>query len=272
MPKDTAIETPSLASVLQSANRKYGKNTIGISESMEILDIERIPTGLPKLDQALGGGFVKGSISELYGPLSSGKSLISFLTIAQAQKMGLETIYFDVESAYDEFWVSKLGVNTKKLVVSQMSIGEDIIDLLCKLLDANPGVIVIDSVAAILTQNELEDDTEKLHIAPIARLLSYGLKKITAHNKNTCLIFINQLRDKITNFGAIPYTPGGKMLPYMSTIRVEVKKDSQLLTVDGKKTSDPVGQICNWKITKNKSAPPQGYGSFRYYFDAHIEE
>lgn len=259
---------PSLDSVLQSANRKYGKNTIGVSESMEVLDMERIPSGIATLDEGLGGGFPRGQMVELYGPFSSGKSLISLLTIAQAQKQGLECIYFDIENSYDEIWAKALGVDTKKLIVTQIDIGEDVVDLCCNLLDASPGVLVIDSIAAITTRSEIENSADQKFIAPLARLLSYGLKRIKHHNKNTLIILVNQLREKITNFGSIPYTPGGNPILHYPSVRMEVKKDSEFITVSGKKT-DPniIGQICNWRIMKNKTAPPRKFGSFRYLYD-----
>lgn len=271
MSEDT---TPSLRSLVQSANRKYGTNTIGTSDDLITLDIPRISTGVQKLDEALGGGFPTKSIVELYGPPSSGKSLISLLTIKQAQAKGLECVYFDIENSYDPEWAKSLGVDTKKLVVTQMGIGEDIVDLTCSLLDAHPGVIVIDSVAAITTRAELESDADQKFMAPVARLLSYGLKRILSHNKATLVIFINQLREKITNFGGIPYTPGGKTLPHMASIRVEIKKDSELITESGKKTDkNIIGQIVNYKVTKNKTAAPHKFGSFRYLYDgARLEE
>lgn len=270
----TAEPTPSLLSVVQSANKKFGKNTIGVSDRMETLQITRIPTGVARLDEGLGGGFPKGAIAELYGPPSSGKSLISLLTIVQAQKLGLDCVYFDIENSYDPEWAKSLGVDTDKLIITQMGIGEDIIDLLCNLLDAHPGVIVVDSVAAITTRSEMESEADQKFMAPVARLLSYGLKRVTAHNKQTVVIFINQLREKITNFGGIPYTPGGKMLPHMASIRMEVKRDSEFITESGKKTDKNIlGQVCNWKTTKNKTASPHKYGSFRYFYSpVKIEE
>lgn len=266
--------SPSILSVVQSANKKYGKNTIGTSENMEILDIDRIPTGITKLDTGLGGGFPRGQFVELYGPYSSGKSLISLLTIAQAQKQGLECVYFDIEGSYDEIWAESLGVDIKKLYVTQIDVGEEIVDLVCKLLDAHPGILVIDSIAAITTLSEVEKDTDSHFIAPLARLLSYGLKRIKHHNKNTLIILVNQIREKITNFGSIPYSPGGNAILHYPSVRLEVKRDTDFITESGKKLDkNIIGQVCNWRVMKNKSAPPRKFGSFRYFYEGNkIEE
>jgi recombination protein RecA len=265
---------PSLASVTQGINRKYGASTIGTTKNIPTLQLDRIATGVKGLDDALGGGFPRGQMAELYGPPSSGKSLISLLTIKNAQQKGLECVYFDVENSYDPEWAKKVGVDTDKLVVTQVDVGEDIIDLMCKILDAHPGVVVVDSIAAMTTRAELESEADQKFMAPLARLLSYGLKRVNHHNKETVIIFINQLREKITPFGGIPYRPGGKQLPHLSSIHVEVKKDSQPLTESGKKTdTNIIGQTVNYKITRNKTAIPYKFGSFRLlYENANIEE
>jgi recombination protein RecA len=270
MPKEPA---PSLTSIMQGMNRKYGANTIGSTKTMENLAIGRIKTGVSKLDEALGGGFPKGQLVEMYGQPSSGKSLISLLTVKQAQSEGLDCIYIDAENSYDPEWAKTVGVDTDKLYVTQMSVGEDVYDMIAKLLEANPGIIVLDSVAAMVTRSELEDPMDQQHMAPLARLMNVGIKKITALQQDTLIIFINQIRQNVSPYGAVFYTPGGKALLHKAAIRLEVKKDSQLITRSGKKTDpDVIGQIVDYKAMKNKTAAPYKFGSFRLLYDGAVIE
>lgn len=273
MPKTEEVIQPSLQSVLQGLNKKFGANTIGIASDMKDLAISRVPTLSAKLNEALGGGFPLGRMVELYGPEHSGKTLISLLTIKEAQTMGLDCIYLDVENSFDPAWAKQLGVDTEKIIVTQMGIAEDIVDTIAKLLEAKPGIIVVDSIAGMITRSEMEEDSDQQFMAPKARLMSRGLAKLNALNEKTLIIWVNQVRSTLAMYGAPTTTPGGKSLKHFASVRVEVKRDSQLITESGKKTdTNIIGQICNWKIVKNKTAQAYRIGSFKYLFPNIIEE
>lgn len=264
-------KTPSINRIIAQINKDFGENVIGRISDMENIQIERIPSGIPKLDEALGGGFPLRRIVELYGVPSGGKSLISMLTIVQAQKKGLDAVYVDIEDSFDPVFAEKLGVDTKKLILVQSSIGEDALDFVIRLLKARPGVVVVDSVAAIITRSEMEENIDKAFMAPKARLMSKALAKINASNENTLVIFINQLRSTMAMYGPPTTTTGGRSLPHYASIRVEVKKAEQIHK-DDKKTAEVIGQIVAFNVVKNKTAPPYKTGSFRFlYDDARVE-
>jgi len=264
--KPEETKAPSLKRVLAELNKKYGDNTIGVIGDMPTLDIKRIPIGIPDVDEALGGGFPMRRVIELYGLPSGGKSLISLLIIKSAQAQGLDCIYVDVEDSFDPVWANKIGVDVDKLVVAQSSVGEDIMDMLCKLLEAKPGVIVVDSVAAMIPRVEQEESVEKPTMALKARLMSRGLAKLTSLNDSTMIVFINQLRATLAMFGAQTTTTGGRSLGHYASIRVEVKKVDTLHEED-KKRKPVIGQIVGIKVTKNKTAPPFKNTSFKFYYD-----
>lgn len=265
-------KSPSLNRVIAEINKKHGENILGRISDMENLVMERIPTGIKKLDDALGGGFPLRRIVELYGVPSGGKSLISMLIIKEAQAKGLDCVYVDVEDSFDPIFAEKLGVNTKKLIIAQSAIGEDVMDLVCRLLDAEPGVIVVDSVAAMITRGEMEEEIDKAFMAPKARLMSKGLARINALNKKTLVVFINQLRATMAMYGPQTTTTGGRSLGHYASIRMEIKKAEQI-HLDDKKTKDVIGQIIAFNVTKNKTAPPYKIGSFKFFYeDAKIEQ
>ena len=233
---------------------------------MVALQIERIPSGVKTIDDCVGGGFPRGRIIELYGAQSGGKSLIAHLIVSQAQKKGMECIYVDAENTFSPEFAKKIGVDTDKLILTQSSIGEDTIDLVCKLLDGNPGVIVVDSVAALITTGEIEEDAEKQFMAPKARLMSRGLSKMNTLNKDTLIIFVNQLRSTMAMYGPKTTTTGGIALGHYASVRMEVKK-GDLIYKDGKKTGDVIGQTVNCYVTKNKTAQPYRRGSFQLLYE-----
>jgi recombination protein RecA len=271
--KAEEVTQPSLKSVVQGLNKRFGANTIGIASDMESLAISRVPTVSARLTEALGGGFPLGQMVELYGPEHAGKSLISLLTVKEAQTMGLECIYLDVENSFDPEWAKQLGVDTAKIVVSQIGIAEDIVDTVAKLLAAKPGIVVIDSVAAMITRSEMEEEADQQFMALKARIMSRGLAKLNALNDKTLIIWVNQIRNTLAMYGAPITTPGGNALKHFASIRVEVKRDSQLITASGNKTDkDIIGQVVNWKIVKNRTAPAFKTGSFRFLFPNVIEE
>lgn len=271
--KENTEETkPSLNRIIAQINKKAGENVIGRLGKMENVATTRIPTGVPQLDTAVGGGFPVGRMVELYGLPSSGKSLIAQLVMAQAQKMGGECVYVDAEGTFDPVFAKTLGVNTDDLVLVQMGIGEDILDSMCELLKAEPMVMVVDSIGAMITRDESEESVEKVFMAPKARLLSKGMPKLVALNKKTLIIFINQLRKNITMFGGGGNTTmGGMALGFYASVRAEVKRDRELLYEGGKKSGEVIGQIVQFNITKNKTSQPYKTGSFKFYFDGHIE-
>lgn len=263
---------PSLNRIILEINKKAGEQVIGKLGDFPSMNIKRLPTGIKSLDEALGGGFPMKRVVELYGLPSGGKSLISLLVIKSAQAQNLDCVYVDVEDSFDPVWAEKLGVDTKKLVVAQSSVGEDIMDMLCKILEAEPAVIVIDSVAAMIPRVEQEESVEKVTMALKARLMSRGLAKLTSLNKGTMIIFINQLRATLAMWGPQTTTTGGRSLGHYASIRMEVKKGDQLHE-DDKKTKPVIGQMVSFNVTKNKTAPPYQPGSFKFYYeDCRIEE
>ena len=271
---DTKKEfSPSLKKVIAEINKKYEENIIGRISDMKNITAERIPSGIKNLDEAVGGGFPMRRMVELYGIPSSGKSLVAMKIIAEAQKMGKECIYMDVEDAFDPVFAKTLSVDINQLVLVQSSVGEPTLDILCQLLPSKPGVIVIDSVAALVTLAEMEEESfEKQFMAPKARLLSRGLAKINALNQGTLIIFINQLRSTMAMYGPPTTVTGGRALGHYASIRLEIKK-TELLYEDDKKTKPVIGQIVGYKVTKNKTAPPFKTGSFKFFYeDGHIKE
>jgi len=263
---------PSLKRIAAEINKKFGSNIIGTMKDMSSIKTERFSSGIKKMDDAIGGGYPTRRIVELYGVPSGGKSLISLLIIASAQKKKRECVYIDVEDSFDPAFATKLGVNMDDLIIMQSSIGESTLETVCSLLAAEPGVIVIDSVAAMITQGEMDEGLEKAFMAPKARLMSKALAKINALNKDTLIIFINQLRSTLTMYGPPTTTTGGRSLAHYASIRVEVKKADKIFFED-KKTKPVIGQVVAFNVTKNKTAIPFRTGSFKFFYeDGHIEE
>ena len=250
-----------LNKIINEINKKFGPNTIGTVAEMQTLKVERIPTGSIYLDWALGGGWPLGRSVELYGPYSSGKSLISLKTVAEAQKKGLKCVFIDAESSFDPEFAKLLGVNVDDLIVSQLSVGEDTFDIVATLLQADVSVIVIDSVASIIPKSELEDSMEQQTMGLAARMMSKALRKITALNTKTLIIFINQIRMNIGAYKTPEITSGGRALGFYAAARVDVRRGEFL-----KQGEELLGQQIKFKITKNKTAPPfrTGYFNFNY--------
>jgi recombination protein RecA len=260
---------PSLARIIAEINKKAGENVLGFITETSNPEIKRLSTGVSSLDKALGGGLPAGRIVEFFGQPSAGKSLIALLTIAQAQKEGKTCIYLDSEDSFDVNWAQKLGVDTSKLILSQSSIGEDTMELIIKLLDAKPDIIVLDSIAAMVTRAELENDLDKAQMAPKARLMSKALRIIMSQNKGTTIIFINQIRSTMALYGPLWTVPGGIAAKFAASVRVEIKKTEELHE-DDKKTKPVIGQIVAFKVVKNKTAPPFLTGSFKFFFDGRV--
>ena len=272
--KDTKLQK-----AIGEIKKKYG-DIIFTGKDIEKLEIEKISTGSRWLDFSLEGGLPRGRTVELYGPPSSGKSLVAQRAIAEAQKQKLDCIWVDAENAWDSEFAEKLGVNTKKLIIVKASEGELIFNTIEKLLKARPGVIVIDSVASLVPIFEEENPIEKQTMALQARLMSKALRKITGQiaRANTLLIFINQIREKVTSYGNPEITSGGRALGFYASVRIEVRKGDWITQEDiGKgetleERKRKVGQVVKFNVTKSKVSRPHRNGFFRFFYEGKIDE
>lgn len=249
--KKKALET-----AISQIEKQFGVGAIMKLGQNSALNVECIPTGSLSLDIALGsGGVPKGRIIEIYGPESSGKTTVSLEIIAQAQKLGGEAAFIDVEHALDPVYAKALGVDIDKLLVSQPDSGEQALEITEALVRSGAiDIIVIDSVAAMTTKAEIEGLMGDSHVGLQARLMSQALRKLTSVvGKSNCVaIFINQVREKIgISYGNPETTPGGRALKFYSSVRIEVRRGEQL-----KNGTDPIGNKTKCKIVKNKIAPP----------------
>ncbi len=241
---------------LAKIEKDFGKGAIMRLGDTEIPKVEAISTGCLTLDVALGiGGIPKGRIIEIYGPESSGKTTVALHCVAEVQKEGGTAAFVDAEHALDPIYASKLGVNLDDLYISQPDSGEQALEITETLIRSGAiDIIVIDSVAALTPQAELDGDMGDSHVGMQARLMSQALRKITAaSSKSKCtIIFINQLREKIgVMYGNPETTTGGKALKFYSSVRIEIRKADTL-----KDGSDIVGNHVKAKVVKNKVAPP----------------
>ena len=220
------------------------------------MNVEHISTGSLGLDMALGiGGVPRGRIVEIYGPESSGKTTVALQIVAQAQKEGGEAAFIDVEHALDPVYAKALGVDIDSLLVSQPDTGEQALEIMEALIRSGAiDVIVLDSVAAMVTRAEIDGEMGSSHVGLQARLMSQALRKLTGavSKSNTVAIFINQVREKIgVMYGNPETTPGGRALKFYSSVRIEVRKGEAI-----KKGSEIIGNKTKCKIVKNKVAPP----------------
>jgi len=242
---------------LQQIAKDYGDGAIMRLGDEKIADIEVIPTGNILIDRALGvGGFPRGRVVEVYGPESSGKTTLTLTVIAQAQKRGGLAAFIDVEHALDPQYAKRLGVDMEDLLVSQPSSGEEALRIVETLVRSNAlDVIVLDSVAALVTKQELEGEIGDSTVGAQARLMSAALRKLTSliSKARTCCIFTNQIREKIgVMFGNPETTPGGKALKFYASVRCDIRRIGAIKQTDGVVT----GNRTRVKIVKNKVAPP----------------
>lgn len=237
--------------------KDFGKGSImRLGESTINSSVAVIPTGSLTLDIALGiGGLPRGRVIEIFGPESSGKTTVALHVVAEAQKMGGVAAFIDAEHALDAGYSKALGVNTDDLLISQPDTGEQALEITEALVRSGAvDIIVIDSVAALVPRSEIEGDMGDAHVGLQARLMSQALRKLTGaiSKSNTCVIFINQIREKVgIMFGNPEVTTGGRALKFYSSVRMEVRKAETL-----KQGSDFVGNRTRVKVVKNKLAPP----------------
>jgi recombination protein RecA len=255
--KALAARNKNLDLALQQIHKDFGDGAIMRLGSSEQLDVEVIPTGNILIDKALGvGGFPRGRIIEVFGPESSGKTTLTLTVVAQAQKRGGLAGFIDVEHALDPSYAKKLGVKVDELLVSQPSSGEEALRICETLVRSNAlDVIVVDSVAALVTKAELEGEIGDTTVGAQARLMSAALRKLTAliSKASTVVIFTNQIREKIgVMFGNPETTPGGKALKFYASVRCDIRRIGAIKQADGTVT----GNRTKIKLVKNKVAPP----------------
>ncbi len=247
---------------LAQIERQFGKGSIMRLGQKEFQPIPAIPTGSLAVDHAIGvGGFPRGRVVEVYGPESSGKTTLALSVVAQAQKHGGVAAFIDAEHALDAEYSQKLGVDIDNLLVSQPDYGEQALEIAEMLVRSNAvDVVVIDSVAALVPRAELEGEMGDSHVGLQARLMSQALRKLTAivAKSKTCLVFINQIREKIgVMFGSPETTTGGRALKFYSSVRIDIRRIAAIKDGD-----QVVGSRAKTKIVKNKVAAPFRFAEF----------
>ena len=249
--KDKALEQ-----VLADIEKQFGKGSIMKLGEKGVRNIDVVSSGSLALDQALGvGGYPKGRIIEIFGPESSGKTTFALHAIAEVQKEGGRAAFIDAEHSLDPIYASNLGVNINELLLSQPDTGEQALEICDALVKSEAlSIIVIDSVAALVPQAEIDGEMGDSHVGLQARLMSQALRKLSGsiNKTNTIVIFINQLREKVgVMFGNPETTPGGRALKFYASVRLDIRKIEQI-----KQDGEVVGNRAKVKIVKNKVAPP----------------
>ena len=256
MAKTTNDANGNLKQVLSDIEKQFGKGSIMRLGDSGTREIDVISSGSIALDVALGiGGYPKGRIIEIYGPESSGKTTFALHAIAEAQKAGGKAAFIDAENSLDPQYAARLGVDINELLLSQPDNGEQALEITEALVRSGAiSVIVIDSVAALVPQAEIEGEMGDSHVGLQARLMSQALRKLAGviNKTGTIAIFINQLREKVgVMFGNPEVTPGGRALKFYSSIRLDIRRSESI-----KMGTDIIGNKVNVKVVKNKMAPP----------------
>ncbi len=251
-----SLDGNTLENALSQIEKQYGEGTIMHLDNDAPVTVDCISSGSLSLDLALGGkGIPRGRIIELYGPESSGKTTLALNCVAEAQKLGGVAAFVDAEHALDPTWAKKIGVNLEGLLVSQPDSGEQALGIVEMLVKSNAvDIIVVDSVAALTPQAELNGEIGDSHVGLQARLMSQAMRKLTAtiNRTKTCLIFINQIREKVgVMFGSPETTPGGRALKFYSSVRLDIRRVSTMSEGD-----KAIGNHVRVKVVKNKIAPP----------------
>ena len=254
--KEAQKRTELLNDTIKQIEKQYGKGSIMKLGDWAAVDVDAISSGSLKVDLALGiGGYPKGRIIEIFGPESSGKTTLALHAIAEVQKKGGRAAFIDAENAIDPLYAQKLGVQIDDLILSQPDSGEQALEITELLIKSGAiDLIVIDSVAALVPQAELDGEMSDAHVGLQARLMSKAMRKLAGvMNRSECTaIFINQLREKVgIMFGNPETTPGGRALKFYSSVRLDIRKSEAI-----KSGSDVIGNKVNVKVVKNKVAPP----------------